>query len=326
MASYSDNNLAMAFLPVTICRWAGRAVAASARWVTRTCFVCLLAKPQLVEGLRVRRITARDFKISWNPARSSCANAAAYDVELLEVGAAAIPGAPAVAGAGAKWRRLKVAVDETTCIARDLHSDHLYRVRVRTRNSRGAGAFTESVEVRTLRVPSLGAGSTGPLANGGLYTWEQTPKEITLRLPLPESVATGRGLQVTYATDRVTIRNKVTGEVVLDGETRHKLRPDGCVWSRDPDTGEVLVELEKSVPLMDAPFNWSSVFAGHPEIDCSRLKRDGGGGDGGGGGGGGSDDEPTSEYMEDLLEGLNLPDQHAQARRRLRGGGGRGGR
>jgi hypothetical protein len=307
MASYSDNNLAIAFLPVTICRWGARTTAAGARWVTRTCFACLLAKPQRVEGLRVRRVTARDFKISWNPSRSSCANAAAYDVELLEVGTAAA-GAKAMTS-GAKWRPLKLAADETTCIARDLHPDALYRVRVRTRNSRGAGPFTESVEVRTLRLPSLGAGSTGPLANGGSYTWEQTLKEITLRLPLPESIATGRGLQVQYATDRVTIRNKLTGEVVLDGETRHKLRPDNCVWSRDPDTGEVLVELDKSVPLMEAPFHWSGVFVGHPQIDCSRLSD-------------GSRSGAPREYMEDMmLEGRPLlPDQQAEARTRLRRG------
>ena len=110
-------------------------------------------------------------------------------------------------------------------------------------------------------------GSTGPLNNGERYAWEQTLKEITMRFRMPEGV-TSRQLRVEYASDHVTIANKETGAVLLDARTRGKLRPDGCVWSRDPDTGEVLVELEKRFPLMEAPTFWSSVFRGHPRIDC----------------------------------------------------------
>ena len=210
MASFADNNLAMAYLPVTICKWITQGVSSVFKWIVQTLFVCLLAKPQALSKVRVRGVTSSSFKVVWKRAPVRFANPVVYETQLREPGAgkgaaeegkdqeADGAGADATAGstdeASSTWRTIHRG-EEPMEIVRHLKSDTVYQVRTRMKNIRGEGPFCEPVEVRTFRRPSLGMGSTGPLLNGDCYVWEQTLKEVTLRFKMPKN-ATSSQLQV----------------------------------------------------------------------------------------------------------------------------------
>jgi len=277
MASFAENNLAMAYLPVTICKWIYKACVSSFIFFVQTFCRCLLAQPEVVRKVRVRQVSSKSFQVTWKGTKTSIINPSSYEVQIKQV---------TDGSSSQNWKTVSTPTISKAVVS-SLEPDTEYDVRVKAKNARGESEYSGDVRTRTFRVPSLGMGSTGPLLSGGTYAWEQTLKEVTLRFELPKDMTT-KNLHVDYKTDSLALTNRKTGEPILEGKLRNTISPSSCVWSRDPDTGEILVELEKKFPLMEAPYHWSCVFQGHPQVDC-RLNADG------------DDSGIPTDYLEEAL-------------------------
>lgn len=276
MASFADNAEFMAKLPQhsVRCLWSG------VTWLfaltVRTFCCCLLSKSTQVSNVKVRKVASKHFTVLWKTQKknSSWIDPVTFQVQVLDVDkheatwqtVSKTDSRSAVVTSLLKNEEEKDGIGKN--VNGSLHPDTRYLVRVRMRRKNGVGLYSNPVETRTFRLPSSDMGSTGPMNNGQTYTWRQTSQEVTIQFKLPDTM-TSKQIRVDYETNSLSIKNIATGEILLQGSTMNKVRRDECVWSRDPDSGVILVELVKFFSMMQAPFSWSCVIKGHPQIDVN---------------------------------------------------------
>lgn len=256
MASFADNMDFMARLPCHACNFLKSRITKIFVWFVQTFMFCLLSKPQEVSNVRVRKVTSTSCEVTWKSQTSSICNRVSYEIQLK------------VDEDNSTWEQAGAASNTRTFKIDKLQPDMKYLVRVCAKNAGGTGSYSESVSAQTKRLPSAKNGTTGPLDTGEIYSWSQDLKHVFISFQLPQGM-TSRQLDVQYGVDTISISNKITKAIILQGKTRNKLDPSGCVWSRDPDSGLVLVDLQKKFAIGQQPYLWSAVLRGHPQIDCA---------------------------------------------------------
>jgi hypothetical protein len=106
-----------------------------------------------------------------------------------------------------------------------------------------------------------------PVGNGGVtdrYYWTQTLKELNVHISVAPGTR-GKSLDVQLKGSGVSVKDKVSGRTLLEGEWEDTIRSEESMWNLDDD-GSLLLTLEKSVPIW-----WKAVIKGDPEIDTTKV-------------------------------------------------------
>eukprot|EP00012_Vannella_robusta_P012981 CAMPEP_0206201484 /NCGR_PEP_ID=MMETSP0166-20121206/11585_1 /ASSEMBLY_ACC=CAM_ASM_000260 /TAXON_ID=95228 /ORGANISM="Vannella robusta, Strain DIVA3 518/3/11/1/6" /LENGTH=172 /DNA_ID=CAMNT_0053620187 /DNA_START=11 /DNA_END=527 /DNA_ORIENTATION=+ len=95
----------------------------------------------------------------------------------------------------------------------------------------------------------------------GNYKWAQTVLDVQIVVQFPVGTR-GRNIDCKFTANsfRFGLKGKTP---IFDGETDYTIKPKESTWSIDPDSGEVLIVLEKAVKHE----NWKSVIKGEGVID-----------------------------------------------------------
>eukprot|EP00339_Tiarina_fusa_P023624 CAMPEP_0116997890 /NCGR_PEP_ID=MMETSP0472-20121206/1161_1 /TAXON_ID=693140 ORGANISM="Tiarina fusus, Strain LIS" /NCGR_SAMPLE_ID=MMETSP0472 /ASSEMBLY_ACC=CAM_ASM_000603 /LENGTH=171 /DNA_ID=CAMNT_0004696893 /DNA_START=41 /DNA_END=556 /DNA_ORIENTATION=+ len=95
----------------------------------------------------------------------------------------------------------------------------------------------------------------------GNYKWAQTVFDVQIVIRYPIGT---RGRDIDCKFTPSTFRFGLKGrKPIFDGETDFKIKPQESMWSIDPETGEVTINMEKAVRHE----NWKSVIKGEGVVD-----------------------------------------------------------
>ena len=101
------------------------------------------------------------------------------------------------------------------------------------------------------------------------YRWTQNALDLTLYLPLPDSIKS-RDLKVDIRPTSLSIMNKISNKVLFEGELFSTIKVENSTWliNNDSDKRELVVEMDKK--KFD---EWLPVIRkGDKEIDLSLVR------------------------------------------------------
>ena len=93
------------------------------------------------------------------------------------------------------------------------------------------------------------------------YKWGQTVYDIQIVSQFPEGTR-GRNVDVKFTANTLTFGLKGSPPI-LDGELDFTIKPKESTWSIDPDSGELIILLQKAIKHE----NWKSVIKGVGVVD-----------------------------------------------------------
>jgi len=114
-------------------------------------------------------------------------------------------------------------------------------------------------------------GLTPTVDNGydfGHYKWTQNARDVTLYLPLPDSIK-GKDLFVDIHPTTIKVVNKIKNETMFEGELFGLIKAENSTWLINNDTTrELVIELDKK------KFDdwWGGIRKSDPEIDLSKVR------------------------------------------------------
>ena len=117
---------------------------------------------------------------------------------------------------------------------------------------------------------------------GGSCRWRQTGSEIkVIVLGVPRGVP-AKDLHVTFEPYMLSVRNKTSGTVYLEGKLHRGIIPDECFWTHLGGRGEdgcclTMTKMNLEVlqkHWMHSEMWWSKLFDDHPEISWDDYEKD----------------------------------------------------
>jgi len=136
--------------------------------------------------------------------------------------------------------------------------------------------LTSSVTTDGKALPSLGNG-----LQGEKYSWTQTLSEVTITIPVPESIK-GKDVSVLIEKTKIKIQlrnnpsSSSTSSSILEGSLYKRIKPDDSAWtlessssSSSSSSGKILMITLQKDNVMEW---WSCVVVGEPEIDLQKIE------------------------------------------------------
>ena len=167
-----------------------------------------------------------------------------------------------------KWTTHYLGDEEETLIEKLRHRQQ-YQVRVRTWLGRAKSDWVIwqddkktplPLAVWTLTERTAAGGTTGPLTNGGEYSWSQGDNETDVVIELDKPTRRG---DIAVAIKSKSLRVEIAGlGVLLEGQLSKQVNVDDSFWElRNKQT--LLLTLTKEKRMI----NWDCVVIGHPPIE-----------------------------------------------------------
>lgn len=97
------------------------------------------------------------------------------------------------------------------------------------------------------------------------YEWNQTLKEVTVTIPLPEGVTNKRGITVVFKPLSLKVQFRGQAAPVMDGALHQRIKAEDSTWFLEE--GKLHIELVK----VKSDEWWKCVLQGDAEIDTSKL-------------------------------------------------------
>jgi hypothetical protein len=139
--------------------------------------------------------------------------------------------------------------------------------------------LTSSLTIDGKALPSLGNG-----LQGEKYSWTQTLSEVTITIPVPETL---KGKDVTVVIEKTKIKIQLKNNIssssstssssssILEGSLYKRIKSDDSAWtlesssSSSSSSGKVLMITLQKDNVMEW---WSCVVVGEPEIDLQKIE------------------------------------------------------
>jgi len=160
------------------------------------------------------------------------------------------------------WKEVYRGADKKATI-KELEAGMWISFRVRAVNSVGDSAFSDVSSAFTKQTVS----EYGAFNHAPNYEWSQTPVEVNLRLPLPDSANTR---QLKCDLKSKTLQVCYNDEILIKGDLYSECISDESNWQLDSDKNKkfLVYTLRKGKDYMP----WPSAIKNHPEIDVKSLQ------------------------------------------------------
>lgn len=102
--------------------------------------------------------------------------------------------------------------------------------------------------------------------NGAIYdnySWSQTINEIDVNLKIPPNVTT-KNLAINILPDKISVKLKDSGAVLLEGDLCNKCKHTDAIWSIDKNKLEI--HLEKASEIW-----WDCLIQGETKLDLTKI-------------------------------------------------------
>jgi len=152
-------------------------------------------------------------------------------------------------------------------------------IRICAVNAHGRGPWSQEVRVETLARPTDAGGFTGPLGPGAAggararYSWEQSQKEVSLRVPIGDAKAKDLRFKA-YPTrlEILLVGANGSAEELLVGPLAKRIRSDDTTWCIAESEAEGR-HIDAQLVKAEALTKWPCLIDadGHPRVDTRDI-------------------------------------------------------
>ncbi|CAO1408518.1 unnamed protein product [Diamesa serratosioi] len=98
----------------------------------------------------------------------------------------------------------------------------------------------------------------------GNYCWSQTLNEIEIQILLPETIKSSKNLDVKFQSQYISIKDKTTNDVLLDGKIFNRWKHNEAVWN--VCNRKLQISMDKCTESW-----WQQLLVTEPAIDVQKI-------------------------------------------------------
>ncbi|CAO1382858.1 unnamed protein product [Diamesa hyperborea] len=98
----------------------------------------------------------------------------------------------------------------------------------------------------------------------GNYCWSQTLNEIEIQILLPETIKSSKNLDVKFQSQYISIKDKTTNDVLLDGKIFNRWKHNEAVWN--VCNRKLQISMDKCIKSW-----WQQLLVTEPAIDVQKI-------------------------------------------------------